>query len=255
MNVVQIGGKTFAGPASWDEITPRQFRQLLNWRVRLDNDPAGRWALLHLWYGIRYRLTRLLTDEQRVDLLALLDFLDERPERWLLPRLRVKTRTYVGPGDGLEYLTFGEFMYAQASRDRYQNDEQPADLAKLVASLYRPKARPWQPAGDADRQRFDRRQFDAQALRMARLPRPLQLGILMNYEGCLDRFPAQFPHLFAGGDGGDSSWLDVGLSLARQTSALGTFAQLEQTDLFLVLTTLDAIMRENEQLRKQAENG
>ncbi|RYC69748.1 hypothetical protein [Spirosoma sordidisoli] len=258
MNVVVIGQHTFRGPASWDELTPRHFLQLLNWRVKLGGEPAGRWVLLQLWYGIRYRHTRLLDDDQRAWLISYLDFLDERPERWMLPCLRVRLRRYIGPGDGLQHLTFAEFMHAEAARKRYEADGQPADLAELVAALYRPKARFFETAGDGARTLFDRRTLDTQTADMATLPGAVQLGVLMNYMGCLDRFPDQFEYLFKPSDQGGQeggSWLDVGISLARQTGALGTFAQLEQSNLYLVLTMLDALMKENEQLKAKLQHG
>lgn len=256
MNVIVIGRKKFTGPASWEEITPRHFLQLLNWRIRLGGDPAGRWALLQLWYGIRYAHTRLLDDVQREWLISHLDFLDQAPERWLLPKLKRKGKTYIGPGDGLEYLSFGEFMHAQAARDKYLSTRQTTDLAQLLASLYRPKAWLfWQARGEASRQVFDIRKHTRQVDLMAHFPESVALGTLFNYEGCLERFPAQFAYLFTqtGTSDEGGTWLDVGLSLARQTSALGTFAQLEQTNLFLVLTTLDALMKENAEMKKKLE--
>ncbi|GAB2571757.1 hypothetical protein [Spirosoma areae] len=257
MNVIVIGLKKFTGPASWDEITPKQFLQFLNWQIRFGGDPSGRFALLQLWYGIRYTTFRLLDDEQRLDVLALLDFLDTLPERWLLPSLKLRARAYIGPGDGLDFLTFGEFMYAQAARDRYRETGTANYLADLAAALYRPKARFWQKSGEARRSLFDARTHAEQANRMAELPASVQQGILLNFEGCLAEFPAQFTHLFTRNPGGSEggSWLDVGLSLARQTGALGTFADLEKTELFLVLTTLDALMNENAELKAKLENG
>lgn len=258
MHVIIIGKQKFTGPSAWEQITPRHYLQLLNWRIKLGGDPAGRYALLQLWFGIRYRTWRLLSDDQRVELVSLLDFLDTRPERWLLPKLRVNTRRYIGPGDGLDHLTFGEFMHAQAARDRYRESGNLHHLAELMASLYRPKAYVWQPMGDANRRLFDTRKLESQTARMALLPVSVHQGILFNYEGCLDRFPDQFEYLFPkrnSGNGEGGTWLDVGLNLARQTSALGTFRELENTNLFLVLTMLDSLMKENEALKKKYERG
>lgn len=246
MHVIHIGQGRFAGPASWDEITPRQFRQYLNW-LASGADIAGMFTLLQLWYGIRYRHSRLLDDDQRTDLLAVLDWITTPPSRWMLPRLRVGFDQIIGPGNDLEYLTFGEFMYAQAAFDRYLDDNDVTHLPELIAALYRYRARPWQIAGYAQRQPFDPRKHERTTRQMRSLPLAIQLGIVLNFQGCLETFPAQFPCLFSGkGSAGDGSytWLDVGLSLARQTSALGTFAQMESTNLFLVLTSLDAIMSE-----------
>lgn len=255
MNTVQIGKLTFSGPENWAELTTRQFMQYLNWRVRLGGTPAGRWALLRLWYGISLSVLRKLTDEQRTDLLALLDFIDTRPERWMLPRIRRGFESYVGPGDGLENLTYGEFMYAEASRLRYVDREQPGDLADLTAALYRPRARFWQKTGFGGRTLFDNRRLDEQAARLKRLPETILQGVLMNYVGCLERFPQEFSDLYAGssGNASDGTWLDVGLSLARSTGALGSFHELERTNLYLVLTTLNALMKEAAEAKKRAE--
>ena len=256
MNVVVLGKRKFIGPSSWEEITPKHFLQLLNWRVQLGGEPAGRFVLLQLWYGIRYRDFRLLSDDDRVFLLSHLDFLDQRPERWMLPQLRVNTRLYVGPGDGLEQLTFAEFMYAQAARDRFMATGLISNLSDLAAALYRSKAIFWQKAGDAQRSLFDSRRYDLESRNMSRLPETVLQGILMNYEGCLDRFPEQFEYLFKSSSESESeggTWLDVGLGLARQTGALGTFAELERSNLFLVLTMLDAIMKENAELKAKLD--
>lgn len=258
MNRVVIGRRKFSGPASWDEITPRRFLQFLNWRIRLGSDPSGKWALLQLWYRIRYRDLRLLDDAQRSEVLSLLGFLDERPERWILPKVMLNYRSYIGPGDGLDYLTFAEFMRAQAARDAFYATGMAIHLGELVAALYRPRAFFFQTAGEAKRQLFDIRSYDDQAQRMCKLPASMQQGILMNYEGCLDKFPAQFKYLFNAPEGGSEggTWLDVGLSLARQTNALGTFVQLEQSNLFLVLSTLDALMKEQAEMEeKLKKNG
>jgi hypothetical protein len=86
------------------------------------------------------------------------------------------------------------------------------------------------------------------------LPEAVQLGILMNFEGCLDRFPEQYPNLYdnpSGEEGG--TWLDTGINLARSTPALGTFNELERQNLDLVLRMLDAIMKEQKELKAQSE--
>lgn len=255
MNVIGIGSWEFRGPSGWDELTPRQFHQVMNWRVRLGSDLAGRIVLLNLWYKIKPEHWRLLSADQRVDLLQVLDFLDLRPDRWMLPIVSLNGRRYIGPGDGLDFLTFAEFMYAQSARERYLNSGSEQELSSLAAAIYRPRALFFQKKGEAGRQLFDFRTHAEQARTMARLPLETLQGILMNYEGCLDRFPGQFTHLFnartEASDGGN--WVKVGLSLARQTGALGTFEQLERTNLFLVLTTLDDLMKEHNDLKEKLD--
>ena len=254
MNVIAIGARKFCGPAGWDELTARQFVQLLNWRVKMGSDPAGRFVLLQLWYGIRYRHVRALSDDDRVDLLAVLDFIETLPERWMLPELTVNTRRWIGPGDGLANLTFGEFLRAQPARERLAETGGHKELVKLATALYRPRALFFQKRGDAHRQLFDQKDFESQCAQLSGLPESVLAGIVMNYDGCLAKFPEQYKNLYSGtksGSGG--SWLDVGLSLARQTASLGNFYDLERSDLFLVLTTLDALIKENVELKAKLE--
>lgn len=256
MNSVVIGLKPFSGPEGYHELTPEQYWQAMNWRVRLGSDPAGRFGLLHTWYKIRYRHLSRLDDEQRLALLSLLDFLDTRPERWMTPRVRVGAGLYVGPGDGLELLSFGEFIRAEAARTRYLNGEDRGDLAALAAALYRPRALPLQVYTEGGRRPFDDRHYQAQCQRFERLDDATLQGILFNYQGCLDTYPDQFKHLFSGKkseQNDDHTWLDVGLSMARQTSALGNFTQLEAQNLYLVLTSLDAMMREAAELKANTQ--
>lgn len=253
MNVIAIGANKFTGPSGWDELSTRQFLELMNWRTKLGSQPAGRWVLLQLWYGIRYRHVRALSDEQRVDLLALLDFVDSLPGRWMLPTLTVNGRCWIGPGEGLKDLTFGEFLYAQPARERYSEHGDPKELIKLATALYRPRALFFQARGDNHRQLFDAREYEAQCEQLSALPPSVLLGILLCYDACLSQFPAEHPNLYSGSTGGGGSWLDVGLSLARQTPALGNFHELEKTNLYLVMTTLDAIIKENELLTKKLE--
>ena len=82
-------------------------------------------------------------------------------------------------------------------------------------------------------------------------------GTHYNYVGARTELIRLFPRIFtpASGEGDSSSntWLDVGLSLARQTGALGTYAQLEQTNVYLVLTTLQALIEEADKLKASHE--
>ncbi|WP_128544087.1 hypothetical protein [Larkinella soli] len=244
----------FQGPSEWNEVTPRQWLQWVRWQTDLEGAMAGRFLLLQLWFGLKFRTLRLLDEAQQLRLLELLDWTDRHPSRWMLPVIWIRGRRWVGPGDQLEHLTFGEFVFAEAARTRYQAAPSREDLEELAAILYRPARWPWQHPGEGGRSRFDRHQLEGHRGRMAALPAAILKGTLINYLGALEQLPRAFPHLYKGSGSSDQtsgSWLDVGLQMARQTTAFGSYHQLENTNLYLVLTTLDAMLKENEDLERK----
>ncbi|CCH01637.1 hypothetical protein FAES_3630 [Fibrella aestuarina BUZ 2] len=248
----------YRGPSGWADLNPKQFLQFMAWQLKLDGAPAGKFALLQLWYKIPYLALRQLAPEQLASLCELLDWTLTLPDRWLLPRLVRGGRLWIGPGDGLRYLPFGAFMFAESALLAYTDEPQPKHLVDLAASLYAPRARFWQQKTEGGRLGFDRLRLPAHEAVMEQLPEAVLKGVYLCYVGARQPFPDQFTHLFKppkpGGSGGEStSWLDVGLNLASKTGALGTFAELEKQPTFLVLTMLDALIGENERL-KQAYN-
>lgn len=243
----------YRGPSAWAELSPKQFLQVIAWQLKLEGAPAGLFALLQLWYRIPYLVLRALDDEQRTRLLGLLDFLETLPDGWLLPRLRVGWQTRLGPGDKLRHLTFGAFMFAEAALQAGGANPQTDHLVDLAASIYAPRALPFGPLADGGRQPYDRQQLKAQIRWAAQLPHPVLMGVWQLYVGNRAHFPQVFPHLFrpaTAGSGGGATWLDVGLSLARQTGALGTFNELEKQPVYLALTMLDALIKEADELKK-----
>ncbi|WP_234733229.1 hypothetical protein [Tellurirhabdus bombi] len=228
----------------------------MRWQLTLQASLEGQIVLLQLWYRIPGRWLQRLDGEKLTRLLKLLEFLHQLPTRWMMSRLCLGFRTYVGPGDNLECLTFGEFMFAEAAVSRYRAGKNREDLAELAAVLYQPRALPWQKESDGKRAVFDRRRLEGAKKRFLRLSDAVLHGILLNYTGCMEAFPVQFEYLFKRSDesgGASGTWLDVGLNLARNTGALGTFQQLEQTNLFLVLPTLDKMIQESEEFKTNLE--
>lgn len=244
---VKLGKWTFKGPKSWEQLSPKQYLQWVRWHL-LGAPDNGLHVLLRLWFGIRYRHLRRLQGEQRIFLFdEVFAWLSQRPDQWMLPRLRVFLHRYRGPGNRLEHLSFGEFVYAESTRSGL--DEQPtkAQLAELAAALYRP----YQPGAAGQRLGFNRASLDSQIKRFGWIPMETLEGIRINYFGCIDQLSPRFPFVYPKSSGGGEepcSWLDVGLSLARQTGALGTFHQMEETNVYLVLSVLNDVLREQAEL-------
>lgn len=233
--IITVNGQnmTFLGPESWEEVTPRMYRQ---WLRSLDQE-GGEFALMQIWFGLRYIHMRWLDEEQRLALVNAIAFTNARPRKWMLPHLQnpLAGRLY-GPGSALEHLTFGEFMAAETAR-------QQEDTAMLGAVLYAP----------AGKRRFDPAAIERRLGRFTRQHKADLNSILINYLGCMDALAERFRFVFrpGNGEGAAGSWLDIGLSLARQTNALGTYTDLESTNIYLVLPVLDAILKEQAELEKK----
>ncbi|MFD1143040.1 hypothetical protein ACFQ4C_18075 [Larkinella insperata] len=246
------------GPNTWEEVTPKQWLQWVRWQMGFGGADSAIFLLLQLWYGFTPAMIRRFSEDQKVQLLALLDWSNSRPSRWMLPNFRTRLgRQYVGPGDQLQHLSFGEFIFAEAARSRYLDTNIRADLVELTAVLYRASAWPWQKKIDGARTAFDRSTLDSACKALDKLPDAIHQATLINYLGCVDVLPTQFPNLFeppkktSTESGG--TWLDVGLNLARQSSVFGTYHQLESTNLYLVLSTLDTMQREAKELEAKAQ--
>jgi hypothetical protein len=251
---IEFGGHRFSGPGAWSDLTPKWYRQWVRWQ-RKGAPHVGLYALLRIWYKLKKKHLDLLDDDQRAVLVdTLFSFLSERPSHWMQPRLRVWLRRYRGPGDRLQHLTFGEFMFAESARSGIGETPTNEQMAELAAALYRP----YQAGAQGERSALDKGAFDRQIKRFSYLSTDTLQGVLINYYGCHDQLVARFENLYpktkteSSEEGG--SWLDVGLNLARQTGALGTFNQLEQTNVYLVLSVLDSVMREQAELKENMKS-
>jgi hypothetical protein len=220
--------RVFRGPGSWEELTPDQYRQWAR-AVQLGNGDADAYALLMVWYGLRFRTLWQLEAEQRLQLLAVLEFTQHRPTRWMIPIIHQEGIPFVGPGDRLGNLTFGQFMFAESAR-------QQENYLELVWALYKPRWRwAWTTLKTVDSATLD--------------------AVRINYLGCIEQLASRFPRVFRPARKGENqtggSWLDIGLSLARSTNALGTFQELEKANLYLVLPVLESLLQEQAEAEKK----
>ncbi|MEZ0485441.1 hypothetical protein [Fibrella aquatica] len=234
-------------PACWEDLTPKQWGQVE--RVLHRQTEHYAYALLMLWSGLTLSHLEALTTDQKLHLLELLRWLDTPPTKWMRGRVRVRFRRFWGPGDGLENLTFGGFLFAEAALSEYTGGN-PESLYDLVAAV--DVSRSWKFSFDGPPD------FNSKLLpKIAGLVKKHWAGSMIagthyNYVGARTELIRLFPRIFTPSEAGSgsSTWLDVGLSLARQTGALGTYAQLEQTNVYLVLTTLQALIEEADKLNE-----
>ena len=227
MSKVQLGKSEIIIPGTWDEFTPLQLEALASYSLKqLPVQTFKVYAMLFL-LGLRpgrkvdktdmerksghaekedgyeyYHKARryILTPSQMVQMSHCLSWmfrmndsdnsvmLDVKLRRCPYPKISGLHATLAGPGDGLERLTYEQFVWAQAYEQRLA--EHPEDMAKLLACLWhRGKA-------------FDPDRVEDDARIIAELPHAKIVVMYWLWVGTLNWFTRQFPHVFGGeGDG------------------------------------------------------
>jgi hypothetical protein len=221
MHDIEFDGKAKKVAATWDELSRRQLELLLPILYGNYSDANQlRIEVLEVLLGVSRPLLLRLTDVHLVQVFWLTDFLLAEPitlTRQLLPEVKPARLlpTYYGPAAELANVSFLEFAFADAYFVAYANSQQVEWLDQLVATLYRPGRRMVEALAAGDRrQPFNEHVIEAQAGRLARLPRLTRLAILTWYRGCAGAaLPARVHARQPGVGQGPPRWL--GLRAAR----------------------------------------
>ena len=133
----------------------------------------------------------------------------------LIPAFSHRLVKYYGPDSRLFNLVFEEFLEADSHYSNYLKSGNPADLDKLVATLYRRKGTDSSPADM--RATFNAHMVEANAKKIHYVDRTVKLGIFLFFQGCRNFLTINFPHVFStkkgtasrGGDYGPLSLIDA----------------------------------------------
>lgn len=243
MERLEIWGRHFTPASTWNELTRPQLGQV----VHVLYGPAEFWParlrLLSIISGAELELLIELPECQVKALYGLTDFVfcdEHRLTRQLLPelvlprRVNPKCRRFVGPGDALAGVSFGEFMFADTYFCQYALRQAPEALDHFLAALYRP-ARKGVGPGQADwngdaRQAFNEHNVAHYAQLLRHVADVDKLSVLLWYRGCRAQLQADFPDVFDQADGPAPAQQPKGDwgRVLRQLSG-GAFGPLEQT--------------------------
>jgi hypothetical protein len=245
---------SYTGPKGWEEVkSPSLFLQLFRLSVIGLAVPAARFMALRLVYAMPERVSKLLFNpKQDIERHLLLGeqlmetvrwIWDEVPRRrWHVPTLRVGWRTLHGPGDRLQHMTFGQFMfverYFEATQEEGKNYQQ--DMRYLAACLYLPKG-----------EGFRKDSLSARARWMNTVPKDQLQAIRLNYLGLRYQLTLDFKEVFhAPGEepakkptppsATQAGWLDVALDLAGED--IRKLHDYEAEDLFLFMKLLQKVV-------------
>lgn len=263
MHDIEFDGKAKKVAATWDELSRRQLELLLPilYGNYADTNQL-RIEVLEVLLGVSRPLLLRLTDVQLLEVFWLTDFLLAEPitlTRQLLPEVKPARLlpTYYGPAAELANVSFLEFAFADAYFVAYANSQQVQWLDQLVATLYRPGRRLAEGLAAGDRrQPFNEHLIEAQAGRLARLPRLTRLAILTWYRGCRHALEQRYPHVFTPANQEQAKahpdgWAYVLRELSGQ--AFGNYAETGRQLVHQVLAKMNDDLARAEQLQREQQ--
>jgi hypothetical protein len=102
-------------------------------------------------------------------------------EKCLLPKIRLRFKTWYGPDWLLSNVTADEFDKADLFFLRFMQKKQEDDLHRLIACVWRPKAK--KPSLDDIREPFSEFRIEHHAAQIAKWPKKYRIACLLVYAG------------------------------------------------------------------------
>ncbi|RSK45171.1 hypothetical protein [Hymenobacter rigui] len=243
MERLEIWGRHYAPASTWDELTRAQFAGIIEVLYGPEQFWPARLRLLSIVSGAPLEHFLELPKFQVEQLYSLTDFIFSKEHyltRQLVPELRVpapKPLRMLGPGDSLQGVLFGEFIFADTYFCQYAMRKSAVAFDHFLAALYRPlrAGKPIGPGhpewtGDA-RERFNEHNVGYYAGFMHQVPDVDRLSILTWYRGCRQQLAVEFPQVFdvatEAASGSRQQSADWGRVLRLLSG--GAFGPLEQT--------------------------
>lgn len=240
MNTATINGIQMKYPAAWDNMTREQLFYFVDLFLQEIPVVEIKISLLFEMLGIRFKSKQtivrdgedcfwiklkndgeMLISSRDIKMLTSgLDFLftNENGQarvhstltKNLVSELRIKHKWFYGPSEKLFNLTWNEFIQADSCFSDFNNSKEEKDLDRLIAVLYRPQEKNYDPdatdfTGDR-REAFNDHLIDKRAKTMARLDQKRKYSVYLFYCGCKNYLKKTFDLVFEGGeDAGNNS--------------------------------------------------
>lgn len=265
-----IKGRTVEchGIEKWSELEPDRFLPVVRTLHLMANREEAKYMLPLLCSNIRKKDFLRLRPVQAALLLSRFDFLmdfQDLPSQWILKKIGVGhliRKKYLpigflyGPSDMLANLDFEEFIYAEATLDKYEKTGLEKYLDQFTAILYRPKKRSQRLTGDV-REVFNKHSVDARQNLVAAVDMGVKLAVRLNYIGCKARFPSLYRELFTRSEPEENrqnetlTWLDVAYRSANHQPS--EMQVIKRMNLHEVLAGLNLKVRDDKVLKAEIE--
>ncbi|MDN3688696.1 hypothetical protein [Cyclobacterium jeungdonense] len=277
MHQVHINKTTYPLPSRWDELTADQVIKTA-W---LSSQRLDRIKLAKLLFIV---LTRSLPWHKRLRIQWFYFFQANTLERGDLVFLTrsfaeftqftaqklekiwgksVLKPTFYGPTSAMANCTLWEYVKAEQYFTRYLKDRDEEWLNKLIAVLYRPRRRDYDPQVHEDpRVPLLDTTIPFRARQIARLPLPVRIAILMWFDGCRIQIIRMFPFIFKkdetkntdlmqklGAKEKSGNWLDLMTGLSANMTQ---FTEIANTNLTIALTDITFRIRQQKEAAKKS---
>lgn len=254
-----IHNKWRSVPDKWNDLTVKQLVQVLSVFGNTDDVVQAKLKLLKIITGLNWWQWVNASADELNDRLHLVDFLIK--ENTLTRNLLPSYRGFAGPADDFENLVMSEFVYTEAffqqKADNYADVEA---LDNLISILYRKKKKGY----DSDRNQDGdiREPFNEFVCKhyakdeVCFWPLKVKECIFFWYEGCRSKLAADFPEVFAGGEGDPAKYGLVSIMRnVAEKGVHGKFEDVERKPVRLIMLELDEMMTEAKNLKDSMNHG
>lgn len=295
MKTITINSDKFNLPTRWNELTTDQFRHIATLSLQ-QLTPAEfklKAALLLLnitveplpeqsvkaesCYYIRHgKNTYLVSTHQLMAISEQMKFMFDIVEtseghnyqlhcklfRQLIPNISVAGHTFYGPDDALTNILFKEYIRAETYFSEFLSKKDKADADRLIATMYRPEAKYYNPAdvnfsGDR-REPINDFLIENRAKVISKLDDVTRQAILMWYEGCKNFITTKYARVFEEGNKpkGSGKQQDIFEGYMRLLATLSNNDATRtddwlNTNMHMVMLTMDNMREQQAEMEKQ----
>lgn len=275
MHTIHLNNKKYPIPSRWDELSRDQLIAIAALSQEQITGPniAKLFFLIltqSLTWWKRMRLQWFCffqaTTEELADFLFLTRSFTEFPDftRQIIEKIEGDSVLLYAPRSKFSNLTLWEYILSEKYFLAYLRSRDITQLDLLVAVLYRPARKDYDPDTHDDiRVPLIDSAVPARAGRLVKIPLSLKLAILMWYDGCrqytVRSFPEIFPKPKSGTDSGSladklaiakpsgDNWIDL---ISQLSTTMMDFERIGRTNLSIAFTDISARLKKARTTKK-----
>lgn len=212
MHNISIDSKNYTIPASWPELTGRQFYDV----VKILHTKADKYdRLLYIFHklsGIRLKKLLSFTPVQLVQLYDCIKYTLEKPNnvKNLFPVLDCKEVKLHGPANNFNTISIHEFTFLETANEAFHKTKSDEHLDLFIAMMYRkrdPEIKRDSPNFPGDfREVFNNHIIEDRTPLVKKADIYTKLAILYWYEACKARLVSDYYKCFEGGESSKGGW-------------------------------------------------
>ncbi|SKD10106.1 hypothetical protein SAMN05660461_6006 [Chitinophaga ginsengisegetis] len=261
MVTVIYKGRSYDVAESWDELTSRQFLDIIEILLVSQPQDLSDLKILQVLLQVSARFICKIPADQLTGIMHLVrDFQEDMQlTRQLVPFIKVGKKLY-GPAAGFENMTAAEFHFADMHYQEWKDTGADEVLFMFLAVLYRPVKQKYDVEKDPDgdrREKFNANTTAFYCRYISRLSRGAMLAIIFQYESWRRRLEKDYKNVFNHQSDHVSNisagWFGVFRGVAGD-GKYGDMEKVEQIPIHTLLLELEFLLEEAAALKAQQEN-